>query len=497
MRIELDPQSIESYRQFLAIKSLPSYRFIGRSAIFPDCYAKRLGLEIPAPSSADYTPISGLFDYQLAIIKVAIDKHKYCVFADCGLGKTIIITEFARYVQSVLPNNLCILIISPLMVVPQTLREVERFYQDTLPIEHVRSSNLSNWLNGERQHRIGIVNYDALKTDIRPGDLGSLILDESSMLKSHYGKFGTKCLDLGRGLDYKLACTGTPAPNDRIEFANHAVFMDAFPTVNSFLARFFVNRGQTSERWEIKPHAIKPFYRALSDWSIFLTNPAVYGWHDNTNNIPPINVHVEDVAMTVEQRTIMQDHSGHLFTPSSGGITNRSKFSQLGKGFHKGTKIKTNKIDHIIALLTSWPNESTIIWCLYNAEQERLAKALPEAESITGSTPIDKRIESIERFKSGQTKTLISKPKILGFGLNLQIATRQIFSGLQDSYESFYQAVKRSNRYGSTLPLNVHIPVTDLEKPMIETVLRKAQRVIADTEEQERIFKDASEYHNA
>jgi hypothetical protein len=140
---------------------------------------------------------------------------------------------------------------------------------------------LASWTqttNGE----IGITNYDALDEDVDTGSLGALILDESSMLKSHYGKWGQDCIRIGRGLDWKLCLTGTPAPNDRIEYANHAVFLDHYPTVNSFLARFFVNRGKTDERWELKPHALRPFYEALSHWCIFVSNPAVYGWKDNS-----------------------------------------------------------------------------------------------------------------------------------------------------------------------------------------------------------------------
>ena len=121
-----------------------------------------------------------------------------------------------------------------------------------------------------------------------------------------------------------------------------------------------------------------------------------------------------------------------------------------------------------------------------------MAGAIPDAGNISGDTPIEVRKKLVHDFKAGKLRVLITKPRILGFGLNLQICTRQIFSGLQDSYEMYYQAVKRSNRVGSTKPLDVHIPITDIEAPMIETVLNKARRVQADTEEQERTFRDAA-----
>jgi len=271
------------------------------------------------------------------------------------------------------------------------------------------------------------------------------------------------------------------------------VFLDAFPSVNSFLATYFINRGQTQERWVLKNHALPAFYRSLSHWCIFLTDPATYGWKDNTaGTVPPIHVHIHDVPLTDEQQRLARDISGELFTTNLGGIATRAAFGQIAKGSYRGSDITTNKPGFIRDLVDGWNDtESTIIWCVYNREQEQMAKTFwSDAASISGSTPDESRQYIIDAFKAGEVKTIITKPKILGFGLNLQVATRQVFSGLQDSYESYYQAVKRSNRIGSTRPLNVHIPVTDIEEPMVQNVLRKSTRVQHDTEEQERIFKE-------
>jgi superfamily II DNA or RNA helicase len=474
---------------FLAIKQLPQYEVSGHVITFPDEYADRLGIAPKADKTIPMLFHPKSFDYQSGITKIALTKRKFAIFADCGLGKTLMFLDYAKNVLSVLQPNEKVLIISPLMVIDQTMAECERFYGDELQMTKIPSGDLSTWIT-DGIGGIGITNYEALKTEVPQGTLGCLILDESSLLKSHYGKYGTECIRLGRGLDWKLACTGTPAPNDRIEYANHAVFLDAFPTVNSFLARFFVNRGQTQERWVLKQHAIKTFYRELSHWAIFLNNPATYGWTDNTEDLPPIHVHVHDIDMTPEQIALTHEQTGSLFAHKAGGITNRAAMSSIGKGHHKGKRIPTNKTAFIRELTEQWPDESTIIWCIYNAEQDIISEAIPEAHSMYGATPHEERVRMIDDFKSGKTRILISKPKILGFGLNLQIATRQIFSGLVDSYESYYQAVKRSNRFGSKHPLNVHIPVTDIEMPMIETVLQKAGRVQRDTEEQESLFRD-------
>lgn len=490
MKVTLNTASIDDYCRFLKIKSLPAYRFCGHEATFHDEYASRV-----EPSErrvhrkfANWEPSEFLFDYQKAIVNLAIRKRKFATFLRCGLGKTLIMLDFANAAREALPAGKRVLIVSPLMVVGQTIAENERFYSRTgHKLEQVRAADLGEWLQGEGG--VGITNYDALTDDITQGNLGALILDESSMLKSMYGKWGQKCIELGRGLDWKLCLTGTPAPNDRIEYANHAVFLDHYPTVNAFLARFFVNRGQTDNRWELKPHALEPFYRALSHWAIFLNSPATYGWKDNCDAIPPIRVHVEHVELTKEQEALIRRITGKLVVTELGGITARSKLAQLAKGFYGDEPVATNKYQFIRDLVGREPNRGTIAWARYNDEQDTLAETLPGCANIDGSTPLDKRLQLIGDFKNGLRQQLVSKPKILGFGLNLQCATRQVFSTLQDSYEEYVQALARSNRIGSTEPLDAHIPVTELERPMIETVLRKCRMVEDDTREQERIFK--------
>lgn len=488
MRISFDPSSVQDYARFLRVKSLPKYRIFGRFAEIPDEYASEFGT--PTPSIDDeYALNPWAYDYQSAITELAIRKRKFAGFIDCGLGKTEIMLAFTRHAASQIAAGKAALIVAPLMVIEQHLEEIQKFYGDGLPIEPVAAKNLSSWLTSGTS-KIGITNYDALHDDIPQGRLGAMVLDESSMLKSHYGKWGTTCLRLGRGLGWKLALTGTPAPNDRIEYANHAVFCDQFPTVNSFLARFFVNRGQTDNRWELKPHALQPFYRSLSHWSIFLSNPATYGWKDNCGTVPPIHVTIHDVQLTPEQQAIAGETTGGMFAGGkAGGITSRSTLSQLAKGKYRGSDVPTLKLEFVRQLAEARPDESTIIWCEFNGEQNDLARLMPNAINMTGDTPYDVRREMIRDFKSGAKKKLITKSSILGFGQNLQICTHHVFSTIKDSYEKYYQCVKRSNRIGSTAPLNVDIPVTAIERPMLDTVLTKAKRVQADTEAQEQMFR--------
>lgn len=487
MIVNLSLNDPAGYALFLRIKSLPAYRFTGRTAWFPDEYAAKVGVKARRRKEANYEPWPGLFDYQAGVSSLAIRRERFAVFMECGRGKTLIGAEFARHALAVLPKRQAALWVSPPMVVRQTVAELERFYGDALRPEIIKAADLTGWLEGGS--RFGITNYEALKPGLDASRLGCLIPDESSIMKSHYGAYGTRLIEMGKGVRFKLCLTGTPAPNDRIEYANHAVFLDRFPTVNSFLARFFVNRGQTGERWELKPHALRPFYRALSDWCIFLSDPSVYGWKDNTDVVPPMTVEILDVDMTEAQRAAVQAETGDLFG-HPGGITSRSKLARIAKGIGDGEATGTHKPEFIRSLVNSWSDESTLIWCKFNREQEEVAGLFPGCANISGDTPEDERERLIDDFKAGRRKVMVSKPKLLGFGLNLQVCTRMVFSTLQDSYEEFWQAVKRANRIGSTKPLRVYIPITDVERPMAENVLRKARQIEADTREQEALFRE-------
>lgn len=487
MNVNLSLDNPADYDLFLRIKSLPVFKLTGRTAWFPDEYAAKVGVKPPRRKLADYDPLPCLFDYQRDISRLSIRKEKFAAFVAPGYGKTLIGAEFARHALSELPKRKCALWVSPSMVVRQTVSELDRFYGGQHTPEIVRAAELPRWL--EKGGRFGITNYEAIRDGLPSDRIGCLIPDESSLLKSHYGAWGTRLIEMGRGVRFKLCLTGTPSPNDRIEYANHAVFLDRFPTVNSFLARYFVNRGQTGERWELKAHALKPFYRDLSDWCIFLSDPSVYGWKDNTDTIPPIKVEISDVDLTAAQIDAVQRETGDLYG-NPGGITSRAKLARIAKGIGKDGNQETNKPAFIKSLVDSWPDESTLIWCKYNPEQDRLAAMFPDCANIDGRTPDEDREGIIDDFKTGRRKTLISKPRILGFGLNLQVCTRMIFSTCQDSYEEFVQAVKRANRVGSTKPLHVYIPVTDVERPMMENVLRKARMIEQDTREQEALFRE-------
>lgn len=242
MTFDFDTSTLADYRTFLKVRTMPRYRFDGWRASIPDEDAAAFGLGKPTDGADHgnvYKPSRFLFDYQAAIAAMAIRRRKFAAFVDCGLGKTLIITEFARHAAK--STGKPVLLVSPLMVLPQTVAEFSKFYPNDKPLSVIKAAGLREWL--ATGTGIGITNWDAMDDGLDGGRLGGIVADESSYLKSHYGKWGTGLVGLGRGVPFKLCATGTPAPNDRIEYAQHAVFLDQARTVNEFLARFFINRG--------------------------------------------------------------------------------------------------------------------------------------------------------------------------------------------------------------------------------------------------------------
>lgn len=484
----LDLNSIADYELFLKIKALPRSTFVGREAHFADEYASLLGIDLPpALNTKRYRPRKGLFDYQAAIAKIACRKERFAVFAQPGLGKTRIASEFCRYALSVLPKNKCALWVTPPMIINETCEELENFYEGKFTPTKVPAKDLKHWL--KYGDRFGICSYNAIVENLPYERIECMHLDESSLLKSAYGAWGQRLIYMGKGKRFKLCSTGTPAPNDRIEYANHAVFLDQFPNVDSFLAKYFINRGEKSNRWEMKPYAIKPLYQDLSHWSIFLSDPSVYGWKDNVNTLPKINVYMEIIDATEDQRYAAMEATGSLYG-EAGGMVSRSKLSQIAKGHLGKKKFETKKPECIRDLVESFVGKSTIVWCEYNAEQDHLAKLLPQAANIDGRTKDDERARLIHDFKTGKITQLISKGDILGWGMNLQICTKMVFSTLSDSYEKYWQCVKRANRIGSTEDLDVYAPILEIEYPMFANIFRKAVMIESDNLEQERLFKE-------
>jgi superfamily II DNA or RNA helicase len=406
----------ETYKAFLAqkiVKANPS------------------GREIPAD---DISPV--LYDFQRDITKWAVRLGRAAVFADCGLGKTLIQIEWARHVGG------RILIAAPLCVSAQTIREGVKLQETIHPIRHP----------DELEDGINITNYEMLSGFVGV-PLDGIVLDESSILKSIDGRTRTLLLKEFTGIPWRLCCTATPCPNDIAELANHAEFLGVMSRVE-MLSSFFVH---DDEGWRLRGHATKPFHRWLASWSMSMKSPADLGYPVNGFNLPALNI--SDAIIETDYRT-----PGHLFPGGLKGITDRSNV-------RKATVESRVKV---AADLAREAGGQVVIWCGLNKESALVASALgDDAVEVKGADSNASKEAAILSFLRGEKRILVTKPKIAGFGMNFQNASTAIFLGLGDSYESYYQCIRRSWRYGQKKPVNVHIVITDHEHEILDNVRRK------------------------
>lgn len=489
--IRLDPRNPDHYPLFLAAKRLPNYKVRGNEVITHRQHLRYLDADLEQEAGADVETAGHLFDYQSFIVRLAFKKRKYAIFADAGLGKTAMFLEWCRHALPRLAGRK-ILIVSPLMIIPQTLDEERKFYGCNL-LTDIHHTGLEEWLDSGSP--IGIINPDKFHEpkDLR-GRVGGVVIDESSILKNADGKIRTSLIETFRGLEYKLACTATPAPNDREEYASHALFLDQIRSTNEFFARYFVNKDNG---WVLKAHAAEAFYRYLSGWSVFVRNPARYGFADNLSTLLPPIIEEVHVPLTPDQAQAVQAYQKGegrqlTLTGDPASLQERTKAAQIAKGFvledGRPVRIPSEKPDIIRELVDRHPGEQAIIWTAYDEEGEILAEAIPGAVHIYGKTPEAERNRVVEEFRQGRVPVLITKPRLMGFGLNFQFCSVQIWSGISDSFEQLYQGIKRSHRYGATKQLHVYLPVTHLEEPLLRNVLSKKATFEADAAYQEDLY---------
>lgn len=334
MIVSIDRFNRESYERFLWAKRQPIHRVVGNEIHVDEINSTDIGSAIEMNEN--------LFDYQRFIVALALMRRRFAIFADVGLGKTLCFLEWVRHVSKrVWPKK--VLIITQLHLINQTMEEQMKFFRWTniLDINASFGGSIQKFIDVENAAwsgaPIGIVNVDKFNDPIRLQDhVGAIVLDESSCLKSDTGVRRTNIINACRGIRYKLACTATPAPNDRQEYANHALFLDYVDNYKQFFTKFFYNTGRGND-FALKPHARRAFYEFLSTFSIFMKNPSRYGFDDNLHDLKPADVIWDKVGLTSQQQEAAMKHGSkgqlHMFAANAGGITDRNKISQIAKGF--------------------------------------------------------------------------------------------------------------------------------------------------------------------
>lgn len=377
-----------------------------------------------------------LHDWQAEAVVWAVKRGRSAIFWDCGLGKTFAQLEWARLSAE------RSLILAPLSVARQTMREARKI---DLNVNYVRSSDE---VDGPG---IWITNYEmAHKFDMR--QFGALVLDESSILKNVDGKTRKFLTQHSREVPLRLACTATPAPNDVAELTNHAEFLGLMRR-EEMLAAYFIN---DEKEWRLKGHARAPMFKWMASWAHALTKPSDIGYADQGYDLPELRVHAEVVDAEITPG------DGQLFAVDLGGV---------GKRAHVRRETMGARLERAAELAAG--DEQVIIWCGLNDEAAAVTAAIDGAVNVEGSWSPDDKAEALEQFQDGQIRVLVTKPQIAGFGMNFQNCARMIFLGLGDSYESYYQSIRRCWRFGQQRPVDVHVVVSQIETTIVENVRRK------------------------
>jgi hypothetical protein len=492
--------SIDNYKLFLRFKKLPEkqvvYDHVSDSYTLSTAarFASQLdgSLVVPTRSMADLS--AWLFDYQTFIVNEALRAKRYAIWADCGLGKTPMGMEFLRVIAH---GGGKALESCPPRVVREWKKQAKKFYGSSLELRHLKTrEQLVRWLKEKPEGEIGLCSHFAFEAGQIPElrNLDGLGIDESSFLKSGGGVIKWNMIHSAKGIEYKLSKTATPAPNDTMEFASQASFLEKLRTEGEILWTFFQKVGDTGE-WELRPHAREAFFRFMASWSIYLRDPARFGFKDNLKEIPEPQYFEHDLPATPEQLAFAESVTGgliNLFDAPAVGVAQRTKLSQAGKGFIYGKgSIPSLKPEFTADLARSEVSAGrpTVVWCVFDAEEEALHELIPGSVILAREPDQDKALDA---FEAGDIGCMLMKASSFGFGGDMPFIKSMIFSGWTDSYEQFYQAVRRGYRYGQVDPLRIHIPIVrELEGMTWDNVKRKADNFERDATEQEKWYLEA------
>jgi DNA modification methylase len=398
-----------------------------------------------------------LFDFQKAIVKWACKKGRAAIFADTGMGKTAMQAAWAYAVHQHSGNR--VLIIAPLCVAKQTVREAKKF---GVKIKYARKIERDEYGNFETG--IYITNYEMIENfelDSFPWFDG-IVLDESSILKHHTSKTRNRLIELCQNIPYRLACTATPSPNDFMEIGNHAEFLGVMGH-SEMLAMFFTHDGAETSKWRLKGHGRRKFFEWMATWAVMFKTPSDIGFSEDAEKYKLPNLIIKE---HVVKTGLKQD--GQLFATEAKGITEKSKAKR------DTINVRISKAEEIQDEIH---NESCIIWCHRNDEHDALCESFPTFSTASGSDSIEFKESQIESFTNGISKGIITKPSIAGFGMNWQHCHNMIFVGLTDSFEELYQAIRRCYRFGQKHDVTVHLITTDVEMGTLRNLKRKQDQV--------------------
>ncbi len=418
----------------------------------------------------------GLFPHQRDLTAWALRRGRAAIFADTGLGKSRMQLAWADMVHR--ETGCDVLILAPLAVAEQTAEEGQSI---GVAVTHARDGS-------DVRAGITITNYDRLhKFDV--AQFGGVVLDESSIIKHHAAKTLQTLLDAFRATTYKLCATATPAPNDWTELGNHAEFLGVRSRAE-MLAEFFVHDGGDTQKWRLKGHARQVFWRWVASWGAMVRSPADLGHDASAYDLPALHVH---------QHTVETEHN-----PAHGLFAMEAQTLMDRRDARRSSLVERVRA---CAQMVNADRRPWVVWCDLNAEGDALTAAIDGAVQIAGADDADVKEQRLHDFANGKIRVLVSKPSICGFGLNWQHCARMAFVGVTDSFEAYYQAVRRCWRFGQKHPVDVHVFASQQEGAVVANLRRKEAdaRAMADAMASETMSavrenilgrsKDTNPYH--
>lgn len=417
--------------------------FLARKAITDPA----TGIEPTAPLPA------ALFPFQADIVRWALRRGRAALFAGTGMGKSLMELSWADAVHKATGKD--ILHLAPLAVSSQMAREADKFGIDARCV--AGSDDCGPGIN--------ITNYQKLQ-HFDLSAFGGVILDESSILKSTDGHYRTRLIESCQQIPFRLAATATPAPNDFMELGNHAEFLGIM-SYTDMLATFFTHDGGDTQKWRLKGHAENEFWKWMASWAVMLRKPSDLGYANEGYDLPPLHF---------LQHTVGVDYAPNMDT----GLL----FPMQAETLQERIAARRATVEDRVNLAASvTPSDRPFVWwCNLNSESELLAKLIPDAVETKGSDPDDVKERKLLDFSEGRIRVLVSKPSVCGFGMNWQHCADTGFVGLNDSFEQFYQAIRRFWRFGQTRPVNCHIISSEIEGATVANIRRKeadAERMAA------------------
>lgn len=386
-----------------------------------------------------------LFDFQRTLVDWAVRKGRAAIFADCGLGKTPMQLVWAQNVHKHTGKR--VLILTPLAVGGQTVREAHKFGIDAAQSR-----------DGKLDAPITVTNYEKLHL-FKPEDFGGVVCDESSILKNFAGTRRTEITAFMQAVRYRLLATATPAPNDWIELGTSSEALSYMRRVE-MLAMHFTHDGGDTQKWRLRGHAQQAFWRWMATWARAVRRPSDISGDDASMVLPPLEV--RESVINVGRRL-----PGHLFIKPAETLEEQRQERRLTLG---------DRCERVAQLVAH--DQPAVAWCHLNDESAMLATLIPDAVEVSGADDDDRKEEVFAAFSAREIRVLITKPSIAGFGLNWQHCSHQTFFP-SHSFEQYYQAVRRSWRFGQKQTVRVDLVTTEGERGVLENMQRKQREADA------------------